>query len=63
MCIRDSSYRQFICGEGGVIDYWMDLGASGFRLDVADELPDDFIAELRRAVKRHGCLLYTSRCV
>ena len=51
---HDPSYRQFICGEGGVIDYWMDLGASGFRLDVADELPDDFIAELRRAVKRHG---------
>ena len=32
----------------------MSLGASGFRLDVADELPDDFIAEVRRAVKAHG---------
>ncbi len=51
---NDPSYRDFICGEGGVIDHWMRLGASGFRLDVADELPDDFIQEIRAAVKRHG---------
>ncbi|MDL2254343.1 glycoside hydrolase family 13 protein [Ruminococcaceae bacterium OttesenSCG-928-I18] len=51
---RSASFRQFICGEGGVIDHWLSLGASGFRLDVADELPDDFIAEIRGAVKRHG---------
>lgn len=55
---NEPSYRQFICGEGGVIDYWLDRGASGFRLDVADELPDGFIAACRTAVKRHpGCLL------
>ena len=51
---NDPAYRNFICGKGGVIDYWMELGASGFRLDVADELPDDFIEEIRRAIKRHG---------
>ena len=51
---EDPTYRQFICGEGGVIDTWMQRGASGFRLDVADELPDDFIEDIRRAVKRHG---------
>lgn len=50
----EPSYRSFICGSGGVIDTWLSLGASGFRLDVADELPDDFIEEIRRAVKRHG---------
>lgn len=50
----DRSYRDFICGEGGVIDYWLGLGAAGFRLDVADELPDNFIEEIRRAIKRHG---------
>ena len=50
----DPSYREFICGKGGVIDTWLERGASGFRLDVADELPDDFIEEIRRAVKRHG---------
>lgn len=47
-------YTAFICGKGGVIDTWMERGADGFRLDVADELPDPFIAEVRRAVKRHG---------
>ncbi len=47
-------YTNFICGEGGVIDTWMERGADGFRLDVADELPDPFIAEIRKAVKRHG---------
>lgn len=50
----DPSYRQFICGKGGVIDTWLSLGASGFRLDVADELPDDFIEAIRTAVKAHG---------
>lgn len=52
------SYRDFICGKDGVIDYWLGLGAAGFRLDVADELPDDFIEEIRRAVKRHGSEKY-----
>lgn len=51
---EEPSFRRFICGEGGVIDHWMNLGAAGFRLDVADELPDDFIELIRRAVKRHG---------
>lgn len=50
----EPSFRAFICGEGGVIDYWLGLGAQGFRLDVADELPDDFIADIRKAVKRGG---------
>lgn len=48
------SYIQFICGENGVIDHWINAGADGFRLDVADELPDEFIEKIRAAVKRHG---------
>lgn len=50
----DPAYQQFICGKGGVIDTWLARGASGFRLDVADELPDDFIESIRKAVKAHG---------
>lgn len=50
----DKDFIEYICGEHGVIDYWMSLGAGGFRLDVADELPDEFITEIRKAVKRHG---------
>ncbi len=49
---NDKSYRDYICGEDGVIEYWIRCGADGFRLDVADELPDDFIADIRTAVKR-----------
>ena len=48
------SYIDFVCGPGGVIDTWLGLGASGFRLDVADELPDDFIEKIRASVKAHG---------
>ena len=51
---EDPSYSNFVCGKGGVIDTWLGLGASGFRLDVADELPDDFIEKIRAAVKAHG---------
>ena len=46
------SFVEFITGEGGVIDTWLRRGAAGFRLDVADELPDDFIEKIRAAVKR-----------
>lgn len=51
---ENESFCNFITGEGGVIDYWMSMGAMGFRLDVADELPDDFIAKIRTAVKRNN---------
>ncbi len=51
---HDESFRKFICGKGGVIEYWLSLGASGFRLDVADELPDDFIEEIRKTIKNHS---------
>lgn len=44
-------YREFICGKDGVLRSWLRAGADGFRLDVADELPDDFIEEIRAAVK------------
>ena len=50
----DPSYRDFICGKDGVIQHWLNAGARGFRLDVADELPDEFIKEIRKAVKDCG---------
>ena len=46
------SFVEFITGPGGVIDTWLRRGAAGFRLDVADELPDEFIEKVRAAVKR-----------
>ena len=45
-------YREFIItGERSVIRRWLRLGASGWRLDVADELPDDFIVDIRRVME------------
>ena len=54
------SYRDFILGgEDSVIRHWLRAGADGWRLDVADELPDDFIAGIRQAMDetKPGCLL------
>ena len=48
---NDPDYREFILGEDGVVAHWMKKGASGWRLDVADELPDSFIAETRERIK------------
>lgn len=46
------SYRQYIYGsDNSVINKWLKLGVAGWRLDVADELPDEFIQELRQALK------------
>ena len=49
---NDSSFRSFILGSGGVVEHWLKKGASGWRLDVADELPDDFIAGVRKTIKK-----------
>lgn len=48
------SYTEYICGNNGVLQKWIDLGAMGWRLDVADELPDEFIDNLNKAVKAKG---------
>ncbi len=42
------SYIEYICS---VLKKWQSLGASGWRLDVADELPDKFLDALRLCVK------------
>lgn len=49
---NDPDFSEFITGENGVIVKWLRAGASGVRLDVADELPDSFIEKIRSAVKR-----------
>jgi 4-alpha-glucanotransferase len=48
----DPSYRAFIFGdEDSVVRRWIKAGARGWRLDVADELPDEFICDIRTAMK------------
>ncbi len=49
----DPSYLDYVLlDEDSVIKKWLRLGAAGWRLDVADELPDEFIKILREEVKK-----------
>ncbi len=48
----EPSYQDFIYqNEKSVIRTWMQRGVKGWRLDVADELPDEFIKGIKKAVK------------
>lgn len=47
----DPNFNEYINGENGIVRKWMKNGNSGWRLDVADELPDEFLENLRKAVK------------
>lgn len=51
---NNPEYTKYICGEGGILQKWIDKGARGWRLDVADELPDEFLDNLNKAVKAKG---------
>ena len=48
----NASWQKFIFEE--VIPKWMEIGVSGWRLDVADELTVDFLDNLRRAVREQN---------
>lgn len=50
----NDEFIDFLCSDNGIIKKWLRLGASGFRLDVVDELPDHFVEEIRKAVKSEG---------
>ena len=49
---ENEDFLQFITGKNGVIRHWLKLGADGWRLDVADELPDVFLDSVRTAIKQ-----------
>lgn len=49
-----------IDAEDSVLAHWLRLGADGFRLDVVDELPDEFVLRFKRrlrALKPDGLLI------
>ena len=48
---NSESYQEFIFGKDGVLKKWLKFGIGGYRLDVADELPDFFLKKLRKSVK------------
>lgn len=46
------SYLDYIIrNDNSIIEKWLSLGAGGWRLDVADELPDEFIKILKSKLK------------
>lgn len=47
---NNKTYREFILGKKGVLKKWTRLGVKGWRLDVVDELPEDFVEAIRKCV-------------
>lgn len=48
----NEEYINYIAGgEQSIIDKWNDLGISGLRLNITDELPDEFIQIVRDKIK------------
>lgn len=50
---NSKKWQDYIYGVDGIIDKWFSYGIDGLRLDVADELTDEFIEGIRKAVKRN----------
>ena len=53
-CVNELApdFLNYITGEQGIARQWMERGAYGWRLDVADELPDGFLEAFRQRVKQ-----------
>ncbi|GFH39632.1 glycoside hydrolase family 13 protein [Lactococcus insecticola] len=50
---HQKSYQDFIYGKSdSVLSKWNSFGVDGWRLDVADELPDDFIKGIRATLSQ-----------
>ena len=48
----NETYNAYINGTDGVIQTWLKAGADGWRLDVADELPDLLLDDITKAAKQ-----------
>ncbi len=48
---ENPKFIEYISGKNGISKKWLNAGAGGWRLDVADELPDEFLDAFRRSVK------------
>lgn len=49
---KNEACRRYFTGEEGILAHWMERGVDGWRLDVADELSNEFLEELRDVVKK-----------
>lgn len=51
---EDSSYQDFIIdGPDSVLEHWFKAGVKGWRLDVADELPESFLEKFYKKLKEY----------
>ena len=49
----DPNFIEYIItGKDSVLEHWLALGADGFRLDVVDELPDEFVSLLKKHLRK-----------
>ena len=49
----DAAFMDFIIdADDSVVAHWLRLGADGFRLDVVDELPDEFVLRLKKRIRQ-----------
>lgn len=51
---NDPGYQKFMFAPNGIVRKWIRAGTCGWRLDVADELPMDFLRKLRAAAKKEN---------
>ena len=49
--LENPAVREYFLGEDGIVTRYGRMGVGGWRLDVADELPDSFLDALRDRVK------------
>ena len=49
-----TEFQDYIAGDGGVIEKFMKLGIGGVRLDVVDEISNDFVKKISNKVKEFG---------
>ncbi|MBQ4642181.1 MAG: glycoside hydrolase family 13 protein [Oscillospiraceae bacterium] len=49
----DPAFLDYIIdAEDSVVAHWLNLGADGFRLDVVDELPNEFVLRLKQRIRQ-----------
>ncbi|MCH5161043.1 MAG: glycoside hydrolase family 13 protein [Clostridiales bacterium] len=51
---KNPRFDEFVAGTEGVIRHWTRMGLGGWRLDVCEELTDEFIAHCVRAAKKEN---------
>ena len=49
--LHPSFMKYIIDDKDSVVAHWLKLGADGFRLDVVDELPDEFVLRLKNRIR------------